>query len=179
MEQAERRELLVSRTWVQGVILVILVGFFILGLLAYRQYQEHPPVPTRVVGEGGRVLFTGDDVSDGQKVFLQNGLMQYGSAFGHGAYLGPDYTADYLRRASNFVRDAYGGATSDNAARRTIGDFRAQPLRRADRHAHVHRRAGRRVRDPGAATTAASSQTPRLVTASGRRRSPTRATCAS
>ena len=45
MEQAERRELLVSRTWMQAVILVILVGFFILGLLAYRQYMEHPPVP--------------------------------------------------------------------------------------------------------------------------------------
>ena len=45
------------------------------------------------------MLFTGDDVSEGQKVFLHNGLMEYGSAFGHGAYLGPDYTADYLRRA--------------------------------------------------------------------------------
>jgi hypothetical protein len=26
--------------------------------------------------------------------------MEYGSIFGHGAYLGPDYTADYLRRAA-------------------------------------------------------------------------------
>jgi nitric oxide reductase subunit B len=91
---AERRGLLISRTWVQAVILVVLVGFFILGLLAYRQYQEHPPVPTRVGTERGQVLFTGRDVSEGQKVFLHNGLMQYGSAFGHGAYLGPDYTAD-------------------------------------------------------------------------------------
>ena len=32
-------------------------------------------------------------------MFLHNGLMEYGSAFGHGAYLGPDFTADYLRRA--------------------------------------------------------------------------------
>ena len=128
MEQAQRRGLLVSRTWVQAVILVVLVGFFILGLLAYRQYQEHPPVPTRVVGEGGRVVFTGRDVSEGQKVFLQNGLMQYGSAFGHGAYLGPDFTADYLRRASDFVRGAYGGAASDTAARRTVTDFRRNRL---------------------------------------------------
>jgi nitric oxide reductase subunit B len=121
---AERRGLLISRTWVQAVILVVLVGFFILGLLAYRQYQEHPPVPTRVVTERGQVLFTGRDVSEGQKVFLHNGLMQYGSAFGHGAYLGPDYTADYLRRASDFVKRAYGGAASDSATRRTVTDFR-------------------------------------------------------
>ena len=33
-------------------------------------------------------------------MFLNNGLMEYGSVLGHGAYLGPDYTADYLRRAA-------------------------------------------------------------------------------
>ena len=43
--------------------------------------------------------------------------------FGHGAYLGPDYTADYLRRSSDFVRESYGGA-SDAAVRRTVEDMR-------------------------------------------------------
>jgi nitric oxide reductase subunit B len=71
------------------------------------------------------VLFTGKDAGEGQKVFLNNGLMEYGSAFGHGAYLGPDHTADYLRRESDFVRGAYGGVSSDAAARRTIEDMRA------------------------------------------------------
>jgi nitric oxide reductase subunit B len=122
---AERRGLLISRTWVQAVVLVVLVGFFILGLLAYRQYMEHPPVPTRVVDARGQLLFTGSDISNGQKVFLNNGLMEYGSAFGHGAYLGPDYTADYLRRESNIVTAAYGGARSDGAGRRTVADMRA------------------------------------------------------
>ena len=70
------------------------------------------------------MLWTADDVSAGQQVFLRNGLMEYGSVFGHGAYLGPDYTADYLRRASDFVRNSYGGVQSDSAARRTIEDFR-------------------------------------------------------
>jgi hypothetical protein len=50
--------------------------------------------------------------------------MEYGSAFGHGAYLGPDYTADYLRRSSNLVRQSYGGPASDAAARKTIEDMR-------------------------------------------------------
>ena len=49
----ERRELLVSRGWVQAVALVMLFGFFVLGLLAYRTYQEQPPVPVRVVDPTG------------------------------------------------------------------------------------------------------------------------------
>ena len=45
----------------------------------------------------------------GQEVFLRNGLMEYGSIFGHGAYLGPDFTADYLHRAALIAIDHYGG----------------------------------------------------------------------
>src|SRR5947207_1381407 len=107
MEAARRREFLISKGWLQAVVLVVLCGFFVLGLLAYRTYMAHPPVPARVVDQNGRVLFTGGDISRGQQVFLHNGLMEYGSVFGHGAYLGPDYTADYLRRAANLVRGSY------------------------------------------------------------------------
>ena len=49
--------------------------------------------------------------------------MQFGSIFGHGAYLGPDFTADYLHRAALAVEAAYGGEGTD-ASRRTIEDFR-------------------------------------------------------
>ena len=98
MEAADRRPLLVSKGWVQAVLLVILFGFFVLGLLAYRTYQAKPPMPQRVVDPQGQVLYTAQDITAGQQVFLHNGLMEYGSVFGHGAYLGPDYTADYLRR---------------------------------------------------------------------------------
>ena len=37
--------------------------------------------------------------------------MEYGSIFGHGAYLGPDFTADYLHRSS-----AHRSASSSAAA---------------------------------------------------------------
>src|SRR5215217_9669027 len=116
--------MLIAKGWVQAVLLVVLFGFFVLGLLAYRTYDAKPPIPDRVVDPQGQVLYTKDDVSKGQKVFLHNGLMEYGSAFGHGAYLGPDFTADYLRRSSAFVRRSYGGARSDSAARRTITALR-------------------------------------------------------
>src|SRR5262245_60612549 len=125
MPSTGRREFLISKAWIQAVLLVVLFGFFVLGLLAYRTYQAQPPVPKRVVDASGGTLFTDSDISAGQKVFLNNGLMEYGSAFGHGAYLGPDYTADYLRRSSDLVRTRYGGPSSDSAVQKTIEDMRA------------------------------------------------------
>jgi nitric oxide reductase subunit B len=56
---------------------------------------------------------------------FRNGLMEYGSIFGHGAYLGPDFTADCLHRAALSVTEFYGGASSDRAKVQTIGDFKA------------------------------------------------------
>lgn len=123
-----RRELLISKTWVQAVALVVLFGFFVLGLLAYRTYTESPPIPARVVDPAGNPLFTGADITAGQETFLRYGLMQYGSIFGHGAYLGPDYTADYLHRAALLVREHYGGERSDRARAQTIADFKTNRL---------------------------------------------------
>jgi nitric oxide reductase subunit B len=51
------------------------------------------------------VVFTGADIQMGQAVFLKYGLMEHGSLWGHGAYLGPDYSAEYLHRLSEVTRD--------------------------------------------------------------------------
>ncbi|HWO40198.1 MAG TPA: cbb3-type cytochrome c oxidase subunit I, partial [Candidatus Eisenbacteria bacterium] len=40
-------------------------------------------------------------------VFQRYGLMQYGSVYGHGAYLGPDFTAEYLHHSAAFMVSAY------------------------------------------------------------------------
>jgi ABC-type multidrug transport system fused ATPase/permease subunit len=120
----QKRDLLVSKGWLQAVTVVVLFGFFVLGLLAYRTYSGAAPIPGRVVDPEARVLFTRGDIQAGQQVFLRNGLMEYGSVLGHGAYLGPDYTADYLRRAALIVRDSYGGADSDRAWQQTAADFK-------------------------------------------------------
>ena len=122
-EQAPRRALLVSKGWLQAVVLVFIFGFFVMGLLAYSTYTDEPPIPAKVVDPNGRVIFTGADIISGQEVFLRNGLMEYGSIFGHGAYLGPDYTADYLHRAALYVQQRYGGPTSATAVLRTIREF--------------------------------------------------------
>ncbi len=109
-EPGRRSEFLVSKGWVQGVALVMLFGFFIMGLLAWRTYTDGMPQPQRVVSQSGDTVFTGEDITAGQALFLRRGLQQYGSILGHGGYLGPDYTADYLRRSSEQVLEELTGS---------------------------------------------------------------------
>lgn len=133
MKDPARRTLLISKGWIQAIVIVVLFGFLILGILAYRTYTDQPPIPAQVVAESGQVLFTGQDITAGQEIFLRNGLMEYGSVFGHGAYLGPDFTADYLHRAALMVMDSYGGASSESARQRTISDFKTNRYEPATR----------------------------------------------
>src|SRR5574337_997598 len=102
-----RTEALVSKGWAQGVALVMIFGFLVMGILAYRTYTASMPMPATVVSESGQELFSGPEITHGQELFQARGLMQYGSILGHGAYLGPDYTAEYLRLATDNVADQW------------------------------------------------------------------------
>src|SRR5512135_2072263 len=94
-----------STWWRHGAILVMIVGFTILSIVTVETYNNAPPIPARVIDAAGRTLFTRDDVLRGQEVFLKYGLMEHGTLWGHGAYLGPDYTAEYLHRLAEIARD--------------------------------------------------------------------------
>src|SRR5215470_5171706 len=96
MESTEKRPLMIAGGWIQAAILVLIIGFFILGVLTYYTYSGEPPIPDVVKSASGSTLFTRADIMAGQQIFLSNGLMEYGSVFGHGAYLGPDFTTGYL-----------------------------------------------------------------------------------
>ena len=122
MPVAEKRPLLISNGWIQAALMIVLTGFCIMGVLAYYNYTDEPPIPQAVKDTSGKVLFTHADVLAGQLVFLENGLMEYGSIFGHGAYLGPDFTAQYLHRAALSSIQFYGGNAKAQA--QTIQDFR-------------------------------------------------------
>src|SRR5262249_48827839 len=86
------------------------------------------PVPGKVVSENGEVLFTGDEIRQGQELFFTYGLMQYGSIYGHGAYLGPDFTADYLHREAVEMGNIYrGGPEAQERARVELRQNRYDP----------------------------------------------------
>src|ERR1039458_10355546 len=94
-----------SPWWRHSAILVMIAGFSVLSLVTVLTYTNAPPIPEQAVDEAGAVVFTGADIHMGQEVFLKYGLMEHGTLWGHGAYLGPDYSAEYLHRLSEVTRD--------------------------------------------------------------------------
>ena len=94
-----------SPWWRHAVIIVMIFGFATLSILTVLTYTNAPPIPLKVVDEAGKVLFTKQNIDAGQEVFLKYGLMEHGTLWGHGAYLGPDYTADYLHREAEIVQN--------------------------------------------------------------------------
>jgi len=77
---------------------IFVLSFGALGYLGWQIYLTAPPIPKAVVTTGGDVLFTGEQVQKGQQVWLSSGGQQQGSVWGHGAYVAPDWSADWLHR---------------------------------------------------------------------------------
>src|SRR6185312_6519696 len=92
------------RLWL-GLICVISLSFLGLGYFGTEIYRKAPPVPQRVVTADGTVLFTGQDIKDGQNVWQSMGGQEVGSIWGHGAYVAPDWTADWLHREATWLLD--------------------------------------------------------------------------
>ena len=133
MSDAPRSPMTVSPFWLQTIVVTFLFGFAILGYLAIKVYEEHPPVPAQVVSDTGQTIFTAEDIRAGQELFLTYGLMQYGSIYGHGAYLGPDFTADYLHRQAIEMQQLYGGGPlADERVRQELQVNRYDPRSDAD-----------------------------------------------
>ncbi|MEJ2054342.1 MAG: nitric-oxide reductase large subunit, partial [Calditrichaceae bacterium] len=91
-----------KRLWI-ALIVVIAGSFTILGYFGRQIYRQAPPVPDKVATEDGRILFTGQDIKDGQNVWQSMGGQEIGSVWGHGAYVAPDWTADWLHREALFI----------------------------------------------------------------------------
>jgi nitric oxide reductase subunit B len=82
MRISGKQPLMISNGWIQAAGVVLIVGFFIMGILTYYTYNDEPPIPEIVKDASGKVLFTHTDVMAGQAIFLGDGLMEYGSIFG-------------------------------------------------------------------------------------------------
>ena len=95
--------------WI-GLALVVAGSFGLLGYYGIEIYREAPPVPERVVTESGRVLFTGEQIMDGQTVWQSMGGQEVGSVWGHGGYVAPDWSADWLNREAVWLLDRWATA---------------------------------------------------------------------
>lgn len=102
-----------SGIWKHILLLTMLLGFTVLLIGGYWIYKDAAPRPAEIVDERGNVISTLAAVQGGQSVYQSHGLMQYGSTLGHGAYLGPDFTAQALRITTTTMRDHYAMALHD------------------------------------------------------------------
>ena len=91
-----------KRLWI-GFIAVMVVSFAILGYYGFEVYFQKPPIPDRVVSDSGEQLFTGNEIVAGQNVWQSIGGQEVGSIWGHGAYVAPDWSADWLHREAVYM----------------------------------------------------------------------------
>jgi nitric oxide reductase subunit B len=93
-----------TRLW-KWLAFVCLLSFAALLYIGREIYLAAPPIPARVVAADGRILFTGAQIQRGQQVWLASGGQQVGTVWGHGSYVAPDWSADWLHREALAVRD--------------------------------------------------------------------------
>jgi nitric oxide reductase subunit B len=86
--------------WFTGVIVI---SFSVLGWVGTQIYNLAPPIPSKVVTANGNKIFSKADIEKGQNVWQEMGGMEVGSIWGHGSYVAPDWTADWLHRELIFV----------------------------------------------------------------------------
>ena len=82
---------------------IFIASFAVLGWVGVEIFRQAPPIPKGVVTAEGQVLIAEEVVMDGQNVWQAMGGMQVGSIWGHGSYVAPDWTADYIHREALFI----------------------------------------------------------------------------
>ncbi len=117
--------------WFVGIIMVSILIYFTANLA-----KEVPPIPQQVIAHSGEVLYTYDDVVAGKGYFQQFDLMDYGSLLGMGAYMGPDFSTEFMHKRAEslyayYANQEFGKAVKDLSKpelaavkARTIIDFK-------------------------------------------------------
>lgn len=90
-----------------GLASLLIVSFGVLLFMGTEIYRKAPPVPERVVSTEGAVIYTAADITKGRQVWQSMGGMQLGSIWGHGGYVAPDWSADWLHREAVAVLDRW------------------------------------------------------------------------
>jgi len=89
-------------TW---LAIICALSFAVLGWVGTEIYVKAPPIPKQVVSAEGNTLFSGEQVQRGQSAWLAAGGQQLGTVWGHGSYVAPDWSADWLHREALALRE--------------------------------------------------------------------------
>ena len=95
-----------KRLWI-ALALVLVISFAVLGGVGVKLLNSAPPIPAQVVTTSGQTLFSGEDIRDGQNVWQSIGGQEVGTIWGHGSYVAPDWTADWIHRECMFLLDKW------------------------------------------------------------------------
>jgi nitric oxide reductase subunit B len=118
-----------KKLWIL-LIAVVLFSFAILGWVGTEVFRQAPPIPSEVATTEGTVLIPGGQIMDGQNVWQAMGGMQVGSIWGHGSYVAPDWTADYLHREALFILNEWTGGQYGKDGSSLPSEQRAAVLQR-------------------------------------------------
>ena len=161
----------VRRLWI-AFAAVLVVSFAVLLWSGVRIYQTAPPVPDRVVSQSGQIVFDRGEVARGQNVWRALGGMEVGSVWGHGSYVAPDWTADWLHREIAAVLDGWATAAAgtgyDALSAELQGSLRARLAQEYRRNTYDPETRTITVSDDRAAAIAASARHYADVFRSGR-----------
>ncbi len=91
-------------TW---LAVICVLSFAVLGWVGTEIYVKAPPIPQKVVNTQGETLYTAYQIQHGQQAWLSAGGQQLGSVWGHGSYLAPDWSADWLHREALALREIW------------------------------------------------------------------------
>ncbi|MBU8975775.1 nitric-oxide reductase large subunit [Lysobacter sp. MMG2] len=90
-----------------GLAVLLIASFAVLLWVGSEIHRQAPPMPERVVGPTGEVVFTRQDIQTGRQVWQSIGGQQLGSIWGHGGYVAPDWSADWLHREAEALLDGW------------------------------------------------------------------------
>ncbi len=101
-------EFSIRRLWI--IFAAIMVDHVRRSALLRRPDLSHPSRRSQALsGRRPASLYTGADIQRGQNVWQSMGGMQQGSIWGHGSYVAPDWSADWLHREAVALRDEIAG----------------------------------------------------------------------
>ena len=112
-----------------GLAVLLTLSFGVLLWAGTEIFRTAPPMPEKVLSESGQVIYTRADMEQGRQVWQSMGGMQLGSIWGHGGYVAPDWSADWLHRESVSLLDLWARADGGMATYAQLPEEQQAALR--------------------------------------------------